>query len=79
MFVCPTGALSRAGGSLGDAFSERACQFHSIEGKCTCFAVLASREPARPGQAGLNAHGGPWGHVAATPPATAGPWCTDLR
>ena len=48
-------------------FSETACQFHSIEGKCTCFAVLASIEPARPGQAGLNAHGGPWGTYISHP------------
>ena len=50
-------------------FSETSCQFHSIEGEITmsCCAGLASREPARPGQAGLNAHEGPWGTYISRP------------
>ena len=62
-------------------FCETTCQFHSIEGNRgnVHFLLLASREPAQPGQAGLDADGCPSGAYTSHP--AAGPRCTaaDLR
>ena len=53
--------MGGAGGSLGDIgirFAKRHANFPGLDGgKLACRTALASREPARPVQAGLDAHG----------------------
>ena len=74
----PWGVL---GGPWAMFFCETTCQFHSIEGNRgnVHFLLLASREPAQPGQAGLDSDGCPSGAYTSHP--AAGPRCTaaDLR